>query len=208
MLNVFKQNNNSEYKEILKKAFPKDLHSDLEVVVNMLPFKDNEVKLDNGKTIYVETLISESEESLILGNDKVTIPYRLYFDDPNPELEKTLTLKQKDILNCIYLRHHNGYVRERRLNLISDNYEKWVVPFIIQLISEYVYELLPFIDKKVNENTLKYYVEFINNNPEYWQKIESRMISYWNEYYRSEYPNINEYLGWKIINRIKEEKES
>ncbi len=119
-----------------------------------------------------------------------------------------MTLKQKDILNCIYLRHHNGYVRERRLNLISDNYEKWVVPFIIQLISEYVYELLPFIDKKVNENTLKYYVEFINNNPEYWQKIESRMISYWNEYYRSEYPNINEYLGWKIINRIKEEKES
>ncbi len=91
--------------------------------------------------------------NLIFKNETLRIPYRLYFDEPNPELENTLTDKQKDILNCIYLRHHNGYLREKRLNLLSNKSEKWTVPFIMQLLGEYVYELLPIIDKKVNENT-------------------------------------------------------
>lgn len=116
-----------------------------------------------------------------------------------------MTDKQKDILNCIYLRHHNGYLREKRLNLISDSSENWTIPFIIQLVGEYVYELLPVIDKKINENTLDYYAQFRNENPTYWQQTESRMISYWNEYYRDQFPKLKEYLGFEIMNRVKKQ---
>lgn len=150
----------------------------------------------------VENLIHKNELKLKLENETLTIPSRLYFDEPNQELEKTLTEKQKEILNCIYLRHHNGYIREKRLNLLSKNVENWTIPFIIQLIGEYVYELLPIIDKKINENTLDFYAKFRDENLKYWEQTESRMISYWNIYYRYKFPKLQEYLGYKIVKRI------
>jgi hypothetical protein len=203
MLKIFKKNLKSEYKERLTKSFPKKLHSDLKEVLKIIPFENNKVKLCDGTIHKVDNLIHENELNLRFENETLTIPYRLYFDEPNPELEKTLTDKQKSILNCIYLRHHNGYLREKRLNLLSHNSEKWTIPFVIQLIGEYVYELLPIIDKKVNETTLDFYAEFRDENPKYWQQTESRMISYWNEYYRYKFPKLKEYLGFEIINRIK-----
>jgi hypothetical protein len=206
MLKIFKKNLEPEYKERLTKAFPKKLHSDLKEVLKILPFENNKVKLCDGTIHQVDNLIHENELNLILENETLIIPYRLYFDEPNPELEKALTDKQKDILSCIYLRHHNGHLREKRLNLILNNSEKWTIPFVIQLIGEYVYELLPIIDKKVNENTLDFYAEFRDENPKYWQQTESRMVSYWNEYYRNKFPKLKEYLGFEIVNRIKKRK--
>jgi hypothetical protein len=206
MLKIFKKRLKSEYKERLSKAFPKELYPDLKAVLKIIPFENNQVKLCDEKIHEVDNLIHENELNLIFKNETLRIPYRLYFDEPNPELENTLTDKQKDILNCIYLRHHNGYLREKRLNLLSNKSEKWTVPFIMQLLGEYVYELLPIIDKKVNENTLNYYAEFRDENLKYWQQMESRMISYWNEYYRSKFPELKEYLGIKIVNRIKKRK--
>ena len=203
MLKIFKRNIKSEYRERLKKSFPKELHLDLNEVLKILPLENKQVKLCDGQTHKADNLIHESELKIDFNNETLIIPYRLYFNEPNPELEKSLTDKQKNILNCIYLRHHNGYLREKRLNLISDSSEKWTVPFIIQLIGEYVYELLPIIDKKINENTLDYYAEFRDENPKYWQQTESRMISYWNEYYRYKFPKLKEYLGFEIVNRIK-----
>jgi len=148
MLRIFKRNIKSEYQERLKKSFPKELHSDLNKILKILPLENNQVKLCDGQTHKVDNLIHESELNIVFNNEPLIIPYRLYFNEPNPELEKSLSDKQKDILNCIYLRHHNGYLREKRLNLISDSSEKWIIPFIVQLIGEYVYELLPIIDKK------------------------------------------------------------
>lgn len=138
----------SEYRERLNKAFPTELRSDLKAVLEILPFENNKVKLDNEEIHQVNNLIHDQKLDLIFEKETLTIPYRLYFEEPNLELEKTLTNKQKDILNCIYLRHRNGFLREKRLNLISNNSEKWTIPFIVQLIGEYVYELLPIIDKK------------------------------------------------------------
>ncbi len=53
---------------------------------------------------------------------------------------------------------------------------------------------------------MNYYAEFRDENLKYWQQMESRMISYWNEYYRSKFPELKEYLGIKIVNRIKKRK--
>ena len=205
MLKIFKRNIKSKYQERLKKSFPKELYSDLNEIFKILPFDNNQVRLRDGQTHKVDNLIHESELNIKFNNENLIIPYRLYFNEPNPELEKSLTDKQKDILNCIYLRHHNGYLREKRLNLISASSENWTVPFIIQLVGEYVYELLPIIDKKINENTLDYYAQFRDENPRYWQQTESRMISYWNEYYRYQFPKLKEYLGFEIMNRIKKQ---
>ena len=111
MLKIFKRNIKSEYQERLKKSCPKELHLDLNAVLKILPLENNDVKFCDGNTHRVDNLIHETELNIELDNETLTIPYRLYFDEPNPELEKSLTNKQKDILNCIYLRHHNGYLR-------------------------------------------------------------------------------------------------
>ena len=203
MLKIFKRKIKSEYHEKLTKAFPKKLHSDLNEVLKILPLENHKIKLCDGKIHQVDNLIHDTEFNVHLDNEILIIPYRIYFDEPSPELEKKLTDAQKEILNCIYLRHHNGYLREKRLESLPNKIDKFTVPHIIQLLGEYIYELLPIIDKKVNESSIEFFAKFIINNPKYWQKTESRMISYWNEYYRYKFPKLKEYIGFEIVKRIK-----
>ncbi|WP_435261852.1 hypothetical protein [Tenacibaculum sp. nBUS_03] len=141
-----------------------------------------------------------------VNKEQLTIPYRLYFNEPDIDYENNLTDRQKSILNCIFLRHHNGYLREKRLKKLVHKDDKWIIPFTIQLLGEYVFEILEVLGEHINEKTISDYYSFIEENPKYWQQTESRMISYWNEYYRYKFPKLQEYLGFKIINRIKNER--
>lgn len=196
----------SEYKDRILKAFPTALKEDVEKVLEVLPLTDNKVKLSDGQIHQIDNLIHPSELNLTLEQEKLIIPYRLYFNEPDLESEKILTDKQKAILNCIFLRHHNGFLRERRLKQLLETREYWVIPYTIQLLGEYVYEILEVLDKHINEQNLGLYVKFTQENPRYWQQTESRMISYWNEYYRSRFPDLKKYIGLVIVKRIKKRK--
>ncbi len=193
MLNIFNRNIQSEYQEKIIQAFPKRLKNDVIEVIKIIPRKSK---------LSFDLMTSDLYFSKI-DNETIKISGRIYFDEPKQKSENKLTDTQKDILNCIYTRHYDGYIREKRLKKISDVSKKWTTPYIVQLIGEYIYELLPVIDKKINEETLDFYAEFRDKNPLYWQQTESRMISYWNEYYRSKFPKLKEYLGFKIVDRIK-----
>ncbi|MFM9944760.1 MAG: hypothetical protein ACKVQB_05960 [Bacteroidia bacterium] len=59
------------------------------------------------------------------------------------------------------------------------------------------------MDKYLTHKHLDNYDRFINENPKYWQRTESRMISYWNEYYRRQFPKLKDYLGRQLADRIK-----
>ncbi len=114
-----------EYKRRLRKAFPKELYSDLNKVFEIIPFKDNVVRHSNYEGVnFLSHLMTDNEYTVQLDNQELTIPEAVFFNEPAPKLEKSLTQKQQDILNCIYLRHYDGFVREKRLKLISDNAEK------------------------------------------------------------------------------------
>ena len=92
----------SNYKERLIRSFPKNLHSDVNEVLKILPFENNELKLTDGNILKVDDLIHERELNVAFDNETLTIPYRLYFNEPNPALEKSLTGKQRDIF-ALYL---------------------------------------------------------------------------------------------------------
>lgn len=65
-------------------------------------------------------------------------------------------------------------------------------------------EILEVLDQHINDKTIDKYVKFINENKKYWQQTESRMISYWNEYYRRpKFPKLKDYIGKLIVDRIK-----
>lgn len=206
MLSWLTKNKTKEYKDRILKSFPTELKSDVESVIKILPLEKNDVKLCDGQVHNVDNLIHPTELTIKLNGEQLIIPYRLYFDEPDIESETDLTDRQKIILNCVLLRHHNGYLRERRLNNLIDKDEKWIIPFTIQLLGEYVFEILEVLDEHINEKTIYDYCSFTEENPKYWQQTESRMISYWNEYYRRKFPVLKEYLGTALVKRIKNER--
>lgn len=202
MINWFKGNKYLKYQEILLNAFPRTLKKDVESVLDILPFDVNEVKLCDGQTHKVKNLIHPDFQTVNIDGELLTIPYRVYFNEPELEKERTLTDRQKSILNCIFLRHHNGYVRQRRLEKI-ENSEYWVTPFTFQLLGEYVIEILEVLDEQLDDDKLENYKLFAIENSKYYKQTESRMISYWNEYYRRRFPKLKNYVGRIIFDQIK-----
>ena len=113
-----------------------------------------------------------------------------------------LTKTQKAILNCIYLRHHDGRIRQKCLGNLKKSRFYFVLPFSFSLLGEYVIEILTILNNHVDNNRENYY-RFYKENVEFTKKTEQRIISYWNEYYREKFPNINKYVGQTIIKKIK-----
>lgn len=199
-----------EYKERLSKSFPRALENDVVSVLDTLPFNINTPKWGNDQLCIVN-LISSSEFSIKLNNDFLSIPYRIYFNEPDPGIVSQLTCTQKVVLNCIYTRHHDGYVRQRRLEELAGINEYWVIPYTLQLLGEYVVEILQVLDKVITDDNIEYYKSFIIENPKYWQQTISRMTSYWHCYYREKwfsdnrekvFPELNDYPGQQIVSRI------
>jgi hypothetical protein len=109
----------------LANSFPIALKQDVEKVLEILAFRDN-------------FSLSENSITVSLKEEIIQFPYRIYFDEPIATKEDSLTTLQKTILDCIFLRHHNGFVRQRRLELLLDKTDFFIVPFVIQLLAEYV----------------------------------------------------------------------
>jgi hypothetical protein len=129
-------------KDIIYTCFPKELHGDVKEVINILPIKQNS--------------IHENYKMYLLNNESLKMYSRIYFDEPSQVLIDTLTLKQKIILNCIYTRHHNGYLRQQKVEQLIDNKEYFITPFLIQLIGELIFEILVPINNAVNKNEVNY----------------------------------------------------
>ena len=193
-----------EYTDRLLKSFPATLHNDVLKVIDILPLDKNNVTLNDRNVYTLDNLIHESQYSVDLDNETLVIPYRLYFNEPDKEKERALTETQKAILNCIYLRHHDGFLRQRRLEQLVDTSYYWTIPFLIQLLGEYVFEILVILDKHINDKNIHLYQKFIKENPKHWRLTEKRVVSYWNEYYkRPKFPVLKDYVGQQIVSRLK-----
>ncbi|MER5430663.1 hypothetical protein [Streptomyces sp. NPDC002588] len=134
-------------------------------------------------------------------DETVTIPSRIYHGEPETGMEGSLTGAQQLILHCLYSRHSDGRVRQRRLERIVASSEPWVVPFVVQLAGEYVVEILEAIRKELpgldvpNSFARGLYGEFIVRNPSFFARTERRVVSYWDCYYRWKYPVFGTYPG-------------
>lgn len=174
--------------------------NDEEKIIEAFPsfLKDNVSSLISKVELKGEHPISDSFE-VILDNEKLAVPYRIYFEEPK---EQSLNKTELLIVNCLFTRHHNGFIRQKRLEqiLLSDEY--WMTPFIVQLLGEYVREIILTIEDNLTENLLKNLRRFIRENPKFFETTKSRMISYWNCYYRTEFPNKENYVGFKIPAKI------
>ncbi|MDR0235598.1 hypothetical protein [Acinetobacter sp.] len=180
----------------LVQAFPQELFDDVMLVAQYL--ENQKIQLHD--TTQCEVIIHQS---------LIKIPARIYINAVQSFEFQNFPLIQRQILWCIFTRHHNGFVRQKALEkLLQQNLEYFMTPFIFQLLGEYVAEILKIIEPHLNENNQNKWSDFILENPQYFQITQSRIISYWNEYYRSSYPDFKNYIGHQILTKLKKYEES
>lgn len=113
----------------LAHAFPKSLRDDALQAASALPppsWKYNE------------------HFSVRVDNENVSIPYRIYHDPAFIDTAR-LTTGQTELLDCLLTRHHSGFVREKHLARIICCHHDWIPPFVVQLVGEYVIQILHVI---------------------------------------------------------------
>ncbi|WP_145043526.1 hypothetical protein [Mycobacteroides abscessus] len=72
---------------------------------------------------------------------------------------------QRTILGCLYTRHYDGFVRQQWVRTILDAEHLWVAPFVIQLLGEYVPEIIDDIAEALRARPAEPYGRFITENP-------------------------------------------
>jgi hypothetical protein len=151
-------------------AFPTVAAADLEAVLRVLP-TTGEMPAAGEESNPVVALFSADTEEVLLDGLLVRIPSRVYCAEPAAGAELALTSRQRVVLHCIYLRHHDGYVRQRRLEqLVAAPAESFTIPFTFSLLSDYVKEILEVIEDALLPALVAGYVSFIRENPRYWQR--------------------------------------
>lgn len=171
-------------KDKILNSFPPDLAKDVRRVLDMLVMKNDD--------------ISSRYYIVNLGGLNIAIPERVYMREQTPS---NMTAVQRNILDCIFTRHNNGFVRQRHLqNLISCT-EYWTIPFCFKLLGEYVDNILYDVKKHLECN-MDSYLRFIGENEKFFNRTKNQMISYWNCYYRSRFPNKELYIGFNIFNNL------
>lgn len=172
-------------------SFPKELNKELQDVLKIIPKET----YNNVSIGYSENVIAYSSHDNI-----IKIPYRMYFVDVDATKVDDLTDIQKEMLYCIYTRSSNGYIREKYLNkLLKLHFNDWVIPFIVKLCDEYVVEILEDIYNGLKDRDNNDIKNFCLENKAIINKSYSRMISYWNEYYRNKELHFHKYIGRKLF---------
>src|ERR1700756_2493571 len=68
--------------------------------------------------------------SVKVHGELVTIPYRLYHA-PSQIKTEHLTDLEKELVDCLLTRHHDGFVRQQHLERIIHSENPWVPPFVV-----------------------------------------------------------------------------
>ncbi|WP_406840709.1 hypothetical protein ACICHK_39140 [Streptomyces sp. AHU1] len=180
----------SDHSNPLIKAFPAELASDAGAVLAVMP--DSRLQPHASFSVAVE-------------GRQVLIPERLYNDEPPTDRVASLSSRQQQLLHCLYSRHCDGMVRQRHLEKIVGCTDPWVVPFVVQLVGEYVLEILVVICDELRDlatpGTCSHlaYGQFLVDNPAFFARTQRRVVSYWNCYYRGTYASFRGYPGCTIL---------
>lgn len=164
----------------LTHAFPASLRDDALQVVSALP----------------ESPWNTQPFSVRVGSENVSIPYRIYHDTARIDRAR-LTAQQTELLDALLTRHHDGFVREKHLaRTIGRSYD-WVCPFVVQLVGEYVIEILRVIQKDSCNLDTRLYRRFMADNPAFFAITKQRVVSYWDCYHRWQHKE--DYPGFQIL---------
>jgi hypothetical protein len=171
-------------------AFPSFLHDHVDHVTRAMP---------------PATLPPHGSFAVVVDGEDVTIPMRIYNPEPAPSALAALGDDRATILQCLYTRHHDGFVRERHLHGIVESDHSWTAPFVVQLVGEYVLEIIVAVAEALRDldapgsSEGKRYGQFLAANPAFLELTSQRVVSYWNAYYRFDYPRLSDYPAARLL---------
>lgn len=175
----------SAFNSKLVEAFPARLKGDTLIAVTALP----EAFHQPSHTFHVR-----------VNEEQLSIPYRVYHDVSRIDVGG-LSVLQRQLISAILTRHHDGYVRQKHLAAIVAINEDWVPPFVIQLVGEYVIEILLDIEASIQNFDTNRYADFLRRNMDFLDLTGQRVISYWNCYFRSQ--RRDDYVGFRLLGYLK-----
>lgn len=183
--------------EIIRNAFPPEVREDVDSLL---------VKFDVGAIHSTKGF-----DRVVVEKEMIDIPSRIYYNPPYSLTNSKFTQIEMEILNCIFSRHYDGYVRQEAvLNIISSD-KNWTIPYIVRIIGEYVIEILRDIDARFETINKANLVSFIRQNPAFYNRTRSRVSSYWDCYYRGQFPEKpggvkipekQRYIGFQLLDKI------
>jgi hypothetical protein len=175
----------------LTAAFPRSLLPIADVVARLVP-----TAIEPIGAIAVE-----------VDGEVVTLPGRIYAPEVPTATVAALAPAEALALHCLYTRHHDGFIRAHHLEPVLTSDAPWAVPFVVQLIGEYVVEIVATIARTLDLGPTsadrERYGRFITANPRYFEATASRVVSYWDCYHRDQYPRLAEYPGSILIARLR-----
>ncbi|WP_395405744.1 hypothetical protein ACHMW6_03960 [Pseudoduganella sp. UC29_106] len=141
----------------------------------------------NGHTVWVQ-------------DEALCMPYRLYYQSGAVLAPREGT--DALIAACLGSRLHDGFVREPCAEYLLRHPTPWTTPFVVALLGEYVVEIVQKIEIALAGAPLSTYAAFANQNPAFMATTRRRAISYWNQYYRRQYPLKDAYPGLLALSAI------
>jgi hypothetical protein len=180
----------------LASAFPAALADDVAAVAALMPSD--------------RLAATASSWSVELAGETVAVLGRVYSPEPDEVAVRELSVQQHTILQCLYTRHHGGFVRQRYVEQVVGSTEPWVVPFITEIAGEYIPQILiairrglPDLEQPGSAHNLLY-GQFIRNNPAYFDRLQRRIVSYWTCFWqRDDYANFERYPGCGLIESLR-----
>jgi hypothetical protein len=130
----------------------------------------------------------------------IKIPYRIYINEVENDIIDKLSGTQKIILYCLYSRNYNGYIRQKYIEKLLDKKEYFITPYVIEMIGEYVPEIMVLLDEYIEENKTNI-MQYICYNIYKWRDISGRVSSNY-LYHKEKYPKYKEYIGAKLVKKI------
>jgi hypothetical protein len=120
--------------EALARALPSGLRPSLSVVLGDLP------QFAYGPSGSITSSNSREWPAITVLGERVEIPYRIHNPAPPTNFAPEGSQVAVDI-DCLYTRHHDGFVRQMALQRVLASDETWTMPFVLQLLGEYVIEI-------------------------------------------------------------------
>jgi hypothetical protein len=179
----------AQLRDTLAAAFPSELGTQVSEAVQLL------VAARSAPVGYSEVTVREQ---------RLRIPYRIY-ENPPPGKVDNLSELARTVLHCLLTRHHDGCVRQQHAEMVISTDADWVAPFIVALVGEYVVEIVDAVRAALAELDTpgswqrRQYGRFAADNPGFMSLTRQRAVSYWDCYYRQEYPTFSRYPAGLVL---------
>ncbi|MEH3067145.1 MAG: hypothetical protein PGN15_03495 [Aeromicrobium erythreum] len=118
-----------------------------------------------------------------------------------------LTSTQTGVAACIHSRHHDGRERQAWLPTLLAFDDPCASPFIVQLLGEYVVEIVTEIESTLRSmspeaSTMKWLAAFVNENAPFVALTRDRARSYWWEYYAHSHVTFADYPAARTLDLL------